>query len=147
MALTAAEVYRLSATELRVQCAEEGLNSQGPVRSLRGRLVRHLRGKAMASKHEETDGGNVSVDEVSDPPHHVAGDSHGVGCDSPISVLTELLRQVPALTSEDPEAILGLICKLDEYHARAGLGQGQVTGTCKCGNEPSSSIKCGELLD
>ena len=30
---------------------------------------------------------------------------------------------------------------------RAGLGQGQVTGTCECGNEPSSSIKCGEFLD
>ena len=26
-------------------------------------------------------------------------------------------------------------------------GQGQVAGTCECGNEPSSSIKCGEFLD
>ena len=26
-------------------------------------------------------------------------------------------------------------------------GQGQVAGTCECGNEPSGSIKCGELLD
>jgi len=26
-------------------------------------------------------------------------------------------------------------------------GQGQVTGTCKYGNEPSGSIKCGEFLD
>jgi len=117
MALAAAEVYRLSATELRRQCAEEGLNSQGPVRSLRERLVRHLRGKAVASKHEKTDGGNMPDEEVNDPPHHVAGVSHGVSSDSPISVLTELLRQVPALASEDPEAILGLICKLDEYHA------------------------------
>jgi len=24
---------------------------------------------------------------------------------------------------------------------------GKVTGTCECGNEPSGSIKCGELLD
>jgi hypothetical protein len=23
----------------------------------------------------------------------------------------------------------------------------QVTGTCKCGNEPSGSIKCGKFLD
>jgi hypothetical protein len=23
----------------------------------------------------------------------------------------------------------------------------QVVGTCKCGNEPSGSIKCGEFLD
>jgi len=30
---------------------------------------------------------------------------------------------------------------------RAGLGWGQVLGTCDCGNEPSGSIKCGEFLD
>jgi hypothetical protein len=24
---------------------------------------------------------------------------------------------------------------------------GQVAGTCNCGNEPSGSIKCGEFLD
>jgi len=24
---------------------------------------------------------------------------------------------------------------------------GQVVGSCKCGNEPSGSIKCGEFLD
>ena len=28
-----------------------------------------------------------------------------------------------------------------------GSGQGQVAGTCKCGNESSVSIKCGEFLD
>jgi len=26
-------------------------------------------------------------------------------------------------------------------------GEGQVEGTCKYGNEPSGSIKCGEFLD
>jgi hypothetical protein len=30
---------------------------------------------------------------------------------------------------------------------RAGTGEGQVSGTCECGNEPSGSIKCGEFLD
>jgi len=30
---------------------------------------------------------------------------------------------------------------------RAGSGQGQVAGCCKCGNEPFGSIKCGEFLD
>jgi hypothetical protein len=34
-------------------------------------------------------------------------------------------------------------CGLD----RAGSRQGQVAGTCECGNEPSDSIKCGESLD
>jgi len=30
---------------------------------------------------------------------------------------------------------------------RAGSRQGQLAGTCECGNEPSGSIKCGEFLD
>ena len=30
---------------------------------------------------------------------------------------------------------------------RADSGQGQVAGTCECGNEPSGSIKCGEFLE
>ena len=30
---------------------------------------------------------------------------------------------------------------------RSGSGQGQVAGTCECGNEPSGSIQCGEFLD
>ena len=29
----------------------------------------------------------------------------------------------------------------------SGSGQGQVEGTCECGNEPSGSIKFGEFLD
>jgi len=28
----------------------------------------------------------------------------------------------------------------------AGSGYGEVVDTCDCGNEPSSSIKCGEFL-
>ena len=35
------------------------------------------------------------------------------------------------------------VCGLDW----AGPGQGQVADTCECGNEPSSSINCGEFLD
>ena len=30
---------------------------------------------------------------------------------------------------------------------QSGSGQGQVAGTCECGNEPSGSIRCGEFLD
>jgi hypothetical protein len=29
----------------------------------------------------------------------------------------------------------------------AGSGQGQVAGACEGSNEPTGSIKCGELLD
>ena len=28
-----------------------------------------------------------------------------------------------------------------------GSGQGQVAGTCECGNELPGSVKCGEFLD
>jgi hypothetical protein len=34
-------------------------------------------------------------------------------------------------------------CGLDSF----GSGQGQVTGSCEHGNEPSGSIKCGKFLD
>ena len=30
---------------------------------------------------------------------------------------------------------------------RTASRYGQVAGICECGNEPSRSIKCGELLD
>ena len=50
------------------------------------------------------------------PPHDLESVSHVVASDSPVSVLTELLRQVPVLTSECPEAILELVSKLDEFH-------------------------------
>ena len=35
---------------------------------------------------------------------------------------------------------------LDTFKA-VGSGQGQVSGTCDCGNETLGSIKCGEFLD
>jgi hypothetical protein len=43
--------------------------------------------------------------------------------------------------------------KMDLQEMRRGsmdwieLTQGQVAGTCHCGNEPSVSIKCGKFLD
>ena len=39
--------------------------------------------------------------------------------------------------------------KWDVMHGldRAGLGQGQVAGTCEYSNEPSGSVKYGEFLD
>jgi hypothetical protein len=30
---------------------------------------------------------------------------------------------------------------------RSDSGYGQVADSCKCGNDPSGSIKCGEFLD
>ena len=41
---------------------------------------------------------------------------------------------------------LGTASKHTHTHI-SGSGQGQLEGTCKCSNEPSGSIKCGEFLD
>jgi hypothetical protein len=30
---------------------------------------------------------------------------------------------------------------------RSGSGQGEVAGSCDCGDEPSGFIKCGEFAD
>jgi len=30
---------------------------------------------------------------------------------------------------------------------RSGSGQGQVSASCECGNDPSGSVKCGEFLE
>ena len=37
--------------------------------------------------------------------------------------------------------------KMDLQEVECGSGQGQVAGTCECGNEPSGSIKYGEFFD
>ena len=75
----------------------------------------------MASKEEgppeqASDQTDVSADVVHKPPI-LGNSSHGNASDNPVSVLVELLRQVPALSSEEPEAILGLVSKIDEIHA------------------------------
>ena len=50
MALASADIYRLTAEQLRDVCIEQGLDSTGPVRELRQRLVRQLKGRSMASE-------------------------------------------------------------------------------------------------
>jgi len=124
MAVTPSEIYKLNVDELRQLCSEEGLSSEGPVRLLRPRLVRHLTGATMESKqHAETAHASVQSDVSLDgtrsrPPESNFG-SHVGGCSNVVPVIVELLRQVPYLTSDDPEAFLRLGSKLDEIH---GLG-------------------------
>jgi hypothetical protein len=56
------------------------------------------------------------------------GASHGSGVDNPTPVLVELLRQVPSLSSEDPDVIMWLFVRLDEIHAlRLGYDKGFIT--------------------
>jgi len=43
----------------------------------------------------------------------------------------------------DPQKVECGVYGLDRF----GSGQGQVAGTCECGNKPSGFVKCGEFLD
>ena len=53
MALSFAEIYRLTTELLMEVCLKQGLDSVGPVRVLRQRLVRHLKAEIMANKQED----------------------------------------------------------------------------------------------
>jgi len=122
MAVTASEVYKFNAEKLRQLCSEEGLDKEGPVRLLRQGLVRHLTGTSMASKQDtETEQASarsdLSLDSTRGGPQDPFLGSHVGGCGNVVPVIVELLRHVPTLSSEEPEAILGLITKLEEIHA------------------------------
>jgi len=52
MALVSSDIYRLTVDQLRKVCAKEGLDSAGPVRVLRQRLVRHFNDATMATKQD-----------------------------------------------------------------------------------------------
>jgi len=114
MAVTASEVYKFNAEKLRQLCSEEGLDNEEPFRLLRQRLVRHLTGTSMASKQDtETEQASVrsdlSLDATHSGPQEPFCGCRVGGCGNVVPVIVELLRHDPPLSSEEPEAILGLI--------------------------------------
>ena len=121
MALASADTYRLTAEQLRDVCIRQGLDSVGPVRELRQRLVRQLKERTMASKQDDS---NVQASAPTNLPTDTATretqgreiDSHARGSSYSNSVFIELMRQVPPLTSDEPEAILRFTARLDEDH-------------------------------
>ena len=122
MAVTPSEIYKLNVDDLRQLCSEEGLSSEGPVRLLRPRLVRHLTGANVESKHHAETAQASAQSDVSLGPSHSGPfesnfDSHVGGCSNVVPVIAELLRKVPSLSFDEPEAILLLIGKLDEIHS------------------------------
>ena len=111
MACTPSEVYRLSAEKLRQVCSEEGLDAGGPVQYLRQRIVRHLKVKNMASKRDnDTVQASAPTDLSADINQNGSQASnqcsHASGIDNTNTVFVELLRQIPPLSTEEPEAIL-----------------------------------------
>ena len=119
MAFSASDVYHLTADKLRQVCSDQGLDSGGPVRSLRQRLADHIE-QHDADGDEDVTQASVPTDlvhNVMEPVPHKSGDSsHDGGGDSQTQVLVELLRQVSPLSSEQPEAILHLFVRLEEVH-------------------------------
>jgi len=121
MALSSAEVYRLTAERLREVCAKQGLDSAGPVRELRQSLAYQLQTDTMASKQDDFDvkgsaQTNVSTDTIQGETPDRERDSHVRGGGDSNSVFVELMRHVSPLTSDDPKAILRFIARLDEVH-------------------------------
>jgi len=111
MALSASGLYWLSAEQLRVECSERGLSSSGPVHVLQGRLADYLKADPMDRK-EEQQGTQASVaaailNPVSEGPHGDSGFSR-------TQVLSDLLKQIKPLSSEEPEDILRFFVKVDE---------------------------------
>jgi len=119
MALSASEVYRLTADKLRQVCSYQGLDNSGPVRSLRQGLADHIKSMIQTAGDDVTHASVPTdlVHNVVEPVPQNSGDcSHG-GCrDSQTLVLVELLRQVSPLSSEEPGAILRLFFRLEEVH-------------------------------
>jgi hypothetical protein len=121
MALSASGLYRLNASQLRLECTERGLSCVGPVRVLRRRLAERIKDERMdqAGGRDDTQA-SESVD-VLDPsegptPPGLGEEPQGSSGAGQVQVFVELLRQVPPLSSEQPEDILRLFVRLGEIH-------------------------------
>jgi hypothetical protein len=111
----------LTVDKLLQVCSEKGLDSSGPVRSLRQRLADHVKSNPMdTSSGEDANQASVPTDLVPNvvdpPPPNSVSCSHGGGTDSQTPVLVEVLRQVSPLSSVDPEAILNFFVRVEEIH-------------------------------
>ena len=120
MALSATRVYQLSGDQLRLECAERGLQLGGTVRELRCRLVDYLRCSQMEDDKEHSpvqasdsagtlEGANTAV-----PP--AAGPLQSGNGENQARVLVDLLRQIKPLESERPEEIMRFFVKLEDVY-------------------------------
>jgi hypothetical protein len=116
-------VYRLTGEQLRQECRRRSLGSEGPIRTLRNRLATYLRTHptdTVGYVGMEASGGEVS--QVSDVGHPVpvppvAGNTHGGSVGEEGRVLTELLRRIPALNSEEAVDVLRFFMRAQEIQA------------------------------
>ena len=98
------------------------MDSEGTFRVLRQRLVRHLSAGTMASKQDDVNikarvSTKFSGETIQVGPHKTYDSSHAGANGAPNSVLVELIWLFPRLSTENPEAILRFIARLDEIYA------------------------------
>jgi len=111
----------LSKPQLKEECSKQGLDYEGTVQVLRQRLVQQLHAVDMADDQETTNvKASVSSDLSTNPTRtgnvDLVGNSHARGEDDANSVFVELMRQISPLNSEEPEAILRFVARLDDIH-------------------------------
>jgi len=121
MDVSASDVYRLTADELRQVCFSRGLDCSGPVRELRQRLSEQIKSTKMQTPPDENLNQMSVTTDVGDRPGtpvpQPGGDSlHGGSGGGPVNILVELLRQLSPLRSEEPEAIMNLFVRLEEIY-------------------------------
>jgi hypothetical protein len=84
---------------------------------------------------------NLSADTIQIGPHNVDNSSHVGASNNPVPVFVELLRRVPSLSSEEPEAILWLVYGL-EYIDTLGLTDDRMSGFSYL----ALSVGCGAAI-
>ena len=120
MGLSSAEIYRLNIGQLREECSRLGLDRTGPVRELRRRLVQ-LKSAAMANTQDldnlkASGSTDSSFDAVPSENSNLHSDSQVRSLGDNNLVFVELVRKVPPFTSEEPEAILRFVARLDDVY-------------------------------
>ena len=99
MEVTLSDIYRFQKPELIRQCINWNLSAEGTVQELRERLTGYVRSYVVAdmeTKAESVDKGSAEVDLVSTDM------SLGFRVSSEAPMLSDLLKDVPRLMSEEP---------------------------------------------
>jgi hypothetical protein len=111
----------LKVEQLCDECLRQGLDIEGTVRKLRQRLKRQLKDQTMENKQEDIDvqaGAAVNLP-IDAPARENQGRDWNFRAPDSCNhnpVFVELMRQVPPLTSEEPEAISRFIARLEEVY-------------------------------
>ena len=121
MALSSSEIYRLNVHQLREECAKLGLDSTEPVRSLRSSIVEQLKVAVMADNKDNENvkasvSSDLSLDSIREENPILLDNSHVRGMSDANSVFVELMLQLSPLISDEPEAILRFVARLDDIY-------------------------------